>query len=266
MLVRPAATVLLVRDRADGNEPGDDGIEVLMLERRLDSGFVPGAWVFPGGALDPSDHEPAAHRITDGPHEEPASAELGIPEHGLAHRVAAVRETFEESGVLLAEHPPRTAPDPTLVERLQADRHRLEVGELTVVDLCARHDLRLRTAALRPFAHWITPEGAPRRYDTRFFLTPAPAGQLATPCGREATAAHWVTPEQVLGRAATGELPLILPTERCLRSIAAYRSTASLLAAVDDALAGAPRWVADRGGSRLDLRPTAARAREGSAA
>lgn len=251
MLARPAATVLLVRD-------GGDGIEVLMLERRLESGFVPGAWVFPGGGLDPVDHDPAAHTVTDGPADR---------RDGLAHRLAAVRETFEEAGVLLARHRTGQSPEPALVARLQPDRHRLEVGEISVTDLCTRHDLVLQTAALRPFAHWVTPEGPPRRYDTRFFVAPAPDGQPASPCGREATAAHWVGPADVLARAAAGALPLILPTERCLHAIAGFPTVDHLLSATDEALARADSsWVHDRGGTRLDLAPAEPSTREGSAA
>jgi 8-oxo-dGTP pyrophosphatase MutT (NUDIX family) len=244
----PAATVLLVRD-------GADGLEVLMLERRADSGFVPGAFVFPGGALDPGDRTPATHARCDGPAEPVASRRLGIAADGLAHHVAALREAFEEAGVLLADGPDGRPVAPTLVDALQPERHRLDDGHADLATLAAAHDLTYATARLRPFAHWITPEGAPRRYDTRFFVAAAPDGQTASPCDREVVAARWIAPAAALDEFSAGRFPLILPTERCLRAVASAPSAAELLALLDGELArpDGPRHVADHGGRRLSV-------------
>jgi len=100
----------------------------------------------------------------------------------------------------------------------------------------------------------VTPTGAPRRYDTRFFLAAAPEGQAATPCGREATRATWMPPAEALERQAAGDLLLILPTERCLHALVGFERTADVLAAADQALTGSRPWVDDRGGRRLAIR------------
>jgi 8-oxo-dGTP pyrophosphatase MutT (NUDIX family) len=255
---QPAATVILVRD-------ADAAVEVLLLERRADSGFVPGAFVFPGGALDAADHDPSLAGWCDGPTDARASQELGLPAGGFAYRVAAVREAFEEAGVLLATDDAGAPCDGPWVDRLEGERVRLDEGATSLAALASSENLRFGTSRLRPFAHWITPEGAPRRYDTRFFVAPAPADQRATPCQREVVSAVWMTPAAALARSAGGDLPLILPTERCLRAIDGFTSVDSLLAALDADLqhAEGPRFVADRGGRRLAV---TAPAREGSAA
>lgn len=256
-MIRPsaAATVLLVRG-------GTAALEVLMLERRADSGFVPGAYVFPGGGVDAADHRPELHAHTDGPDDATASVELDLPSGGLAHRVAAVRECFEEAGVLLGATAGGPVPA-SLVAELQPDRHRLDTGHTDLVDLCRRHELTLTTAALRPFAHWVTPIGPPRRYDTRFFVAEAPPDQPASPDGTEVVEACWITPAEALDRSAAGRFPLILPTERCLEAILPYASAAELLAAVDAATLDGVRFAPDRGGRRLVL--TASGSRVGSA-
>lgn len=256
--VQPAATVILARD-------GATGLEVLLLERRPDSGFVPGAFVFPGGALDAADQvlDPAVW--TDGPDDRKASRELGIASGGAAYRVAAVREAFEEAGVLFASTAAGAPCPAELVADMQPERSRLDDGEIDLVAILREHDLRLRTSELRPFAHWVTPEGAPRRYDTRFFVAAAPADQPASACQREVVAECWLAPADALALFERGELPLILPTERCLRAIAPFGTVAQLLAALDADLAHpqGPRHVADRGGRRLLLDPALA---QGSAA
>src|SRR5262245_40954231 len=249
---QPAATVLLTRD-------GPQGLEVLLLERRPDSGFVPGAFVFPGGALDPGDADAELAARCDGPDDARASRELGLDSGGFAYRVAAVREAFEEAGILLASASGAPCAPETVAE-LHTDRPRLDDGEVSLTALVDAHGLRLTTAALRPFAHWITPEGAPRRYDTRFFVAEAPAGQPASACQREVISACWLSPTDALARFEAGELPLILPTERCLRAIAPLGTAADLMAAIDADLTheNGPRHVADRGGRRLTLDPVGA--------
>jgi 8-oxo-dGTP pyrophosphatase MutT (NUDIX family) len=249
---QPAATVLLTRD-------GPDGLEVLLLERRPDSGFVPGAFVFPGGALDPGDADADLAARCDGPDDARASRELGLPSGGFAYRVAAAREAFEEAGILLANVDDAPCP-PSVVAELQDERTRVDEGDLSLRALLDAHDLTLTTSALRPFAHWITPEGAPRRYDTRFFVAEAPVGQPASACQREVVSACWLTPTEALVRFEAGELPLILPTERCLRAIARLETAGALMAAIDADLThdDGPRHVRDRGGRRLMLDPVGA--------
>jgi 8-oxo-dGTP pyrophosphatase MutT (NUDIX family) len=252
-----AATVLLLRD-------GEQGVEVLLLERRPDSGFVPGAFVFPGGAVDPLDDHAELHAVADGPDDAEASRQFGIASGGFAYRIAAIRETFEECGALLAS----PIGDERLVggevaARLAPVRPELEHGSTRLAQICHEHSLRLRTSRLRTFAHWITPAGAPRRYDTRFFVTAAPTAHPIAHDGTETVSSVWLTPSDAIRRFEAGSLPLIVPTERCLRALARMPRRArvpqadEVLAAIDENLAdpAGPTDVADRGGHRLALTP-----------
>ncbi len=257
----PAATVLVVRG-------GTDALEVLLLRRRPDSGFVPGAYVFPGGAVDPADHQSDVHGCTDGPDDRTASWQLGLASGGLGHRVAAVRECFEEAGILFAATP-RGPVEAEVVSGLQDQRHALDSGHTDIAVLCSSNQLTLSTAQLRPFAHWVTPAGPPRRYDTRFFLALAPEGQVATPDGTEVVDACWLAPSDALARSSGGKLPLIQPTRRSLEALACFDSAGALLAAMDATLEVGVQAVDDRGGRRLALTESErarAVALEGSAA
>jgi 8-oxo-dGTP pyrophosphatase MutT (NUDIX family) len=186
----PAATVTLVRDVPRG-------LEVLMLQRNHQSGFMPGMFLFPGGALDAGDADPAVLTRCAGLNDEAASAALGIPSGGLRYWAAAIRESFEEAGVLLACDAcgalvnPRTA---ERVGRFEEYRTRLNAGEEVLADLLQSEDLTLAVDRLTYFSHWITPVGAPRRYDTRFFVATAPHDQEALPDNVEAIHHVWVSP------------------------------------------------------------------------
>jgi 8-oxo-dGTP pyrophosphatase MutT (NUDIX family) len=235
LVPRPAATVMVLRD-------GDDGLEVLMRRRNPDSIFVPGAHVFPGGAVDEADHRP--HPLADpAPDQAGASERLGLAAGGLAFWVAAVRETFEEAGLLFADGP---------VERAEPHRAAIDRGERSLADVCRAEGLRLRLRDLRYFGHWITPPGGPRRYTTRFFVAPLPVGQSPSHDDGEAVAHEWVRPADALARFAAGEWDLILPTERSLHALAGFRTAAEVLAHAD----ALPPLVDDAGGRRLSLPAT----------
>ncbi len=220
----------------------EDGLEVLMLRRSPDTIFVPGAHVFPGGAVEPADHEP--HPLADPvPDSDAASERLGLDAGGLAFWVAAVRETFEEAGLLFADGP---------VERAEAHRDAVDAGRRSLAQVCEDEGLRLRLGDFRYFGHWITPPGGPRRYTTRFFVAPLPEGQAPSHDDGEAVAHEWVRPADALARFATGDWQLILPTERSLHALERFRT-------VDEALAHAdtlPPLVDDCGGRRLSLPAT----------
>ena len=225
--VRDAATVMLVRDRGDG-----PGIEVFMLRRNLNSDFVGGAYVFPGGGLDPSDRAADVEHLCGGWTDAAASAVLGVARGGLAFWVAAVRECFEEAGVLLARD--RTGEvvsfaDPATATRFEAHRERLNAGATTLVAVCHEEELTLDVAAMHYFAHWITPLGAPRRYDTRFVIAAAPAEQVPLHDNREVIANLWITPEEALERNAAGEYELIMPTFKNLEALTRFASSAEVL-------------------------------------
>jgi 8-oxo-dGTP pyrophosphatase MutT (NUDIX family) len=210
----PAATILLVRD-------ADDGIEVFMVKRHHEIEFAAGALVFPGGKAARDDFDPALAELTDGASE--WTAEM------RAIGAAAIREAFEEAGVLLA----RDAETRDLVdeERLAAlDRYReeLEKGQIRLVDLLQRERLRLACDKLIPFAHWITPTNMPKRFDTHFFLARVPPGHAGRHCGRESVDSLWVRPEEAIANRLA--LKVMFPTRLNLMKLAPARSVADALA------------------------------------
>jgi 8-oxo-dGTP pyrophosphatase MutT (NUDIX family) len=219
---RDAATVMVVRDR-------HDALEVLLLRRHAELVFAAGAHVFPGGAVDDADRDPALDRTCTG---------LPLPPGpGLAYAVAAIRECFEESGLLLATTvagTPVDVDDPERAERLPLARKALEAGERTIAEVCEEEGLILSTGSLAYAGRWITPEPSPRRYDTRFFVAAAPeaaAAQVAGHDGRETIASEWVRPSDALARWQDGEIELIQPTVANLRALALHGSASSALGA-----------------------------------
>jgi 8-oxo-dGTP pyrophosphatase MutT (NUDIX family) len=222
---REAATVMLVRDAPE--------LEVFMLRRSTALEFVGGASVFPGGALDPGDRDPRLLDRCVGWTDAEASAAIGVAAGGLGFWVAAVRETFEEAGVLLA-HRARTGEAVDASEpALTAARGALNAGTATFVDVVLGEDLLLDTAGLRPCSRWITPAGAPRRYDTRFFLVAAPAGHAYEHDDGEAVASGWIRPHDALAAFRRGEIDLILPTVRCLEALATHPGAAAAVAGLE---------------------------------
>ena len=224
----PAATVTLVRDAAHG-------IEVLMMQRNFNSGFVPGAYVFPGGAVDASDSAPEMHALCRGISDEQASLKLGIGEGGLAYWTAAIRESFEEAGVLIAYDAEQriVALDATdIAERFHAHRHALNRGAHSLLEILRGERLVLAADQLIYFSHWITPASAPRRYDARFFVAVAPPAQVPSHDDKETIAHAWVSPADALDRHKQGTFKMRFPTMRTLEEFAAYDTTDSLLRAM----------------------------------
>ena len=220
--VKPAATVMLVRDAADG-EPG---VEVFMLRRTANAVFGAGMYVFPGGRVDgvdgADDIAPYCHGLAD----DTASAQLGIDHGGLAYWVAAVRECFEEAGVLLAERR-----DGGPLELRNEDRHEIHDSSLSLVELCRREDLVLDLSATHYVDHWITPIGEQRRFDTRFFLAEMPTDQDPLHDDKETVHSLWVRPAEALRMQAAGELMMMPPTMANLRFLEPHPTAAAALAA-----------------------------------
>lgn len=250
--LRDAATVLILRD-------GTDGIEVFMLRRNLNSDFVGGAYVFPGGAVDPADRESDLEAVCVGRTDGDASRRLGIERGGLAYWVAAIRESFEEAGVLLAYDERGDLVDLDEVrdaERWATHRAGIDGGTLRLVDLCREEGLRLAVNAMHYFGHWITPEGAPRRYDTRFFVTAAPRSQTPLHDNREVIANEWLRPADAIARVEAGELTMMPPTLACVRAVERFATSADALAAATE-IANVPtilpRVIASDGGLRIVL-------------
>lgn len=250
--VRDAATVMLVRD-------GVGGMEVFMLRRNLRSDFVGGAYVFPGGAVDEADRHADLDAVCEGRSDDQASAVLGVERGGLAYWVAAIRESFEEAGVLLAHDATGSVvsfADPDVAARFERHRRAVDRGEARLVDVCRREHLQLAVGAMHYFSHWITPVGPPRRYDTRFFVAAAPPEQVALHDDRETIANLWVGPREALERHRAGELEMIFPTIKNLQAIARFERAADLLhhaAAIAAVPTILPRMVSDEQGMRILL-------------
>ena len=237
----PAATVTLVRD-------GPQGLEVLMMKRNLQSAFVAGKYVFPGGAVDRADTADGVYARCTGLDDEAASRRLGVPAHGLAYWIAAIRESFEEAGLLLA----RAATGEPIghAQATELSRHRKSVADGDLAFEALLHDAGLKLAVdeLVYFSHWITPAGAPRRYDTRFFIAHAPAGQEPVHDNEETIESVWVSPRAGVERFREGTFKLMTPTIHTLRLFAGYESAAALLdamRALPDVPTIAPRIAKD---------------------
>ena len=200
----PSATILMLRD-------GPEGLEVFMVVRHHEIDFASGALVFPGGKADPDDFDDGLLERLDGADADPTLR--GI-------QVAAIREAFEECGILLA----RATGESALIggdrlSELEPYRNALHAGELSMLEFAEREDLRLACDELTHFAHWITPENLPKRFDTHFYLAKAPADHLALHDGHESVDSVWITPAQAMADAESGSRTVIFPTVRNLAKL-----------------------------------------------
>ncbi len=222
---RSAATVILLRD-------SDEGPQVFMIERHRKSRFVGGAHVFPGGRVDPEDSH--AEELCIGLDDRQASSRLHLESGGLAYYVAAIRECFEEAGVLLAydgEGRLLDAAEPATAARLDDQRQALNGGRVDFLELAAKESWKLASDRMHYWAHWITPEKSPIRFDTRFFLATMPQSQAARPDDGELTDSAWVTPKEALAKAERKEWNIIFPTLRNLMTLSDFSSTGKAEAA-----------------------------------
>lgn len=190
---KPAATVLIVRDGPD--------LEVLMVRRSAGMAFGASAWVFPGGKVAPADADPIWDSLSDGSYDH----------YQRSLRIAAAREVFEESGLLLATRGGNEL-DAAAFSTFDSRRAEVEADPAQFLSLIRDAGLRLTLDRLVPFAHWITPTFEPRRFDTHFFLVRCPAAQIVRHDGREAVDHEWVTPGALLARRSEGQAKLMFPT------------------------------------------------------
>jgi 8-oxo-dGTP pyrophosphatase MutT (NUDIX family) len=241
---RPAATIVVVRD-------APAGLEVLLLRRAEKGDHNSGAWVFPGGLLDAGDRR--CHAACNGLDDARASVVLGLPEGGLDYYVAAIRESFEEAGILFAVDQ-RGQPIDTLVDSgtpLAALREPLHRGDVAFADVC--HDFGLRLAADQLFyiAHWVTPPGRAKRFDTRFFLAVLPQGQTTSHDELETVDHVWLRPVEALS--SENSRRLMTPTRSVIATIGRFERTQALLAwarSPREVLTVAPRLGRDSAGVR----------------
>jgi 8-oxo-dGTP pyrophosphatase MutT (NUDIX family) len=222
LVPRPAATVLTLRD-------APKGYEILMVRRNVRSEFMGGVFVFPGGALDNDDLAVPAFGLED----KDASRRLGLDRGGLGYYVAALRELFEEAGLLVVcddEGREVLYRDAAQRARLEAYRSALNAEETTLSEVLRVEGVRLDLPRIEYLAHWITPIGPPRRFDTRFFVVEAPDGQSASHDQSETTDVRWLRPDDALLAHERGEIEMVMPTIRNLQAIAHLFSVQDVLA------------------------------------
>jgi 8-oxo-dGTP pyrophosphatase MutT (NUDIX family) len=229
---RPAGTVIVPR-------ACPDGIELFMVRRDPNSRFAADAFVFPGGTVDPDDYITGADPSLAGATVEEAHRRLAErggdapaePTLSLALHLAAVRELFEEAGILLADGAdgPIDVAVPSEASALDRDRRRLQAGSVAFSTFLAERRLTAATRRLIYFSHWITPAASPRRYDTRFFVCELPDGQEATHCGLETVDGIWIAPKQAIERHDRGTMVLVSVTRDHLERLARFPTVPALL-------------------------------------
>jgi len=228
--IRIAATVLILDQRPD--------LHVLMLKRNARSIFVGDMWVFPGGAVDPEDGSEQAEGLLKGLTDNEASATLDLVTGGSAYWVAALRETFEEAGlVLTGGSTPLDLSTPDVAARFERHRDALNSGEREFLDIVSSEDLTLDGSGVHYVGRWVTPLGPPRRYDTRFFVTAMPVGQVPLHDNDEAVHHEWVRPADAVAASESGEILMLTPTVAMLQRLGLF---ADVDAAMGAAASGRP--------------------------
>ncbi|HKF36577.1 MAG TPA: hypothetical protein VKB35_06705 [Ktedonobacteraceae bacterium] len=258
MAVEPrlASAVMLLRDTASGQ-----GMEVFMVRRVIQSDFMPDVYVFPGGSVTKDDR---ATELTAGictPVVSTTADPEGQTALGSGTRAAAIRELFEEAGVLLAYRGAQLlAFDDQSVARFTTYREAFHQRQGSLVEMARAEQLTLATDRLSYFAHWITPEGMPKRFDTHFFLTTAPSEQQAAHDRLETSEGIWISPAEALARFERSEFPLVFATIYQLRELAAFGSVKEALetAAVQYVRARMPVLIQENGKTRVFLQEDAA--------
>lgn len=223
---REAATVMLVRD-------GASGIEVFMLKRHIESDFVGGAYVYPGGKVDEADRHADVEEVCEGLSSRAANAKMNVESGAIGVWIAAVRECFEEAGVLLAkdssgEHV--SFSDPAVHKRFSEHKSKVYKGEKRLVDVCREENLVLQLDEIHYFSHWITPPSAPKRFDTHFFVAVAPPEQEALHDDIETVANCWVRPMDAVDMYKNEEMFMVFPTIKHLLLLSEFDTVEALMA------------------------------------
>ncbi|GHO74481.1 NUDIX hydrolase [Ktedonobacter sp. SOSP1-85] len=246
MQPRLAATVMLLRNTAQ-----QQGIEIFMVRRVVQSEFMPDIYVFPGGSASAVDKELEQSATLSVPLEPSAADPEGRTALGSGVRAAAIRELFEEGNVLLAYQQQRLlAIGAQDVPRFAEYRQRLNARGATLLDIVQAEHLVLATEQLAYFAHWITPEQLPRRFDTHFFLAAAPMEQEALYDQLETSEGLWIRPDEALKRFAEGTFPVAFPTYHQLRDLVPFATVQEALAATQTRYVptNQPIWLEREGG------------------
>jgi len=222
---RPAATIAILREASAG-------FQVLMMQRSMKADFMPGAYVFPGGGIEREDSDPGLFSLCSGLDDASASKLLRVERGGLSYWIGAIRECFEEAGVLLCYDRSGALVSldrPDLEQRFVEYRAALNEGKLSFLDFLQREELRMAADRLTYFSHWITPLAAPKRYDTRFFAALMPGRQEPLHDDKELVDMVWVRPDDALEQERAGKLSLRKPTMDTLTSFTDCPDCAALL-------------------------------------
>jgi len=223
--IKPAATVIIARDGPAGT------IEIFMLRRTSQAAFAGGMYVFPGGRVEGDDHLHALDPYRTGPVPAQDRQLAAIGHEWRGFWIAAIRETFEESGLLLAYDATGQMldwNDPAVAKRFGAHRDAINRGELDLLELCRQERISLACDHVHFYNRWVTPLGRPRRFDTRFFIAEAPVHQIGAHDDQETVHSVWISPQDALAQHGAGQFGLMKVTERQLDGLKGFDSVAAL--------------------------------------
>jgi 8-oxo-dGTP pyrophosphatase MutT (NUDIX family) len=225
--IRPAATVMLIADRPN--------LQVFMMERNANIVFAGGMWVFPGGRVDATDSPLKFQALSTHRSDEEASALLNIEDGGLSYYIGAIRESFEEAGILLAldkdSHEPLSLAGKENSARFNIHRNSVNASERDFLEIIEEENLILDAGAMHYIARWVTPKGPPRRYDTRFFISRMPENQIPLHDDNELVHSEWISPQEILAKVESEDMILMSPTLRMIQSLAKFSSADDVIAA-----------------------------------
>jgi 8-oxo-dGTP pyrophosphatase MutT (NUDIX family) len=226
--IRPAATVMLIDDRPD--------LQVFMMERHANTVFAGGMWVFPGGSVDATDDSSEFQAISIHRSDAEASELMGLPSGGLAYYVAAIREAFEEAGILLAlqrdTHEPLDFRTEKIEKRFSKHRDDINDSSRQFMEIIRDENLILDAGVMHYVARWITPEGPPRRFDARFFIAKMPSNQTPIHDNGELVHSEWLSPDKILEQAEAGNMVLMSPTLRMIKNLALFDTAEQVIQSV----------------------------------
>jgi 8-oxo-dGTP pyrophosphatase MutT (NUDIX family) len=227
--IRPAATVIVARE-------ADPQFEIFMLRRTSDAVFAGGMYVFPGGRVEEQDHSTTYTDHCQGPSKDQQHQFQALGDDARGYWIAGIRETFEEASILLAYHADGHIQefDDASWQRFQAYRKALHDGTMSLKEICTKEDLTLALDLIHFYNRWITPPGRPRRFDTRFFITEAPAEQTGLHDGTETVDSIWISPNEALRLHAAGEFGLMVVTRMQLEDFARYTTADEFIAMAKD--------------------------------
>ena len=228
--IKPAATIILVRE-------ANPSYEIFMLKRTSRASFASGMYVFPGGRVDGDDHLHKYDGFRHGPSEDQAAQVAALGDEWRGYWIAAIRETFEEAGLMLAYHGDDSSDgtdlvsfaDPALQDKFHAYRQPLHRGDVTLLDICAQENLRLAVDQIHFYNRFVTPLGRPRRFDTRFFIAAAPETQRGQHDEKETVDSIWISPQEALARNKAQEFDLMNVTRMQLEWLTAYSNKQAVL-------------------------------------